>query len=36
VSVDFSGKTNRDRKDIAKRLRDHAMQRGWQYPATSE
>ncbi len=31
VSIDFTGKSNGERKAIAKRLRDHAMGRGWQF-----
>jgi hypothetical protein len=31
VSVDFTGKSSGQRKQIAKRLRDHAMRRGWLY-----
>ena len=31
VSVDFTGKSNGERKSIAKRLRDYALGRGWQF-----
>lgn len=31
VSVDFTGKSNGERKAISKRLRDHALGRGWQF-----
>ena len=31
VSIDFTGKSNGERKSIAKRLRDHALGRGWQF-----
>jgi len=31
VSIDFTGKTNGQRKTISKLLRDSAMQRGWQF-----
>ncbi|MFM1797915.1 MAG: hypothetical protein RLZZ117_193 [Cyanobacteriota bacterium] len=30
-SVDFTGNSNGERKSIAKRLRDHALGRGWQF-----
>ena len=31
VSIDFTGKSNGERKAISKRLRDHALGRGWQF-----
>lgn len=31
VSVDFTGKSNGERKTISKRLRDCALGRGWQF-----
>lgn len=31
VSVDFTGKSNGERKAISKRLRDNALGRGWQF-----
>lgn len=31
VSVDFTGKSNGERKAISKRLRAHALGRGWQF-----
>jgi hypothetical protein len=31
VAVDFTGKSNGESKTISKRLRDHALGRGWQF-----
>jgi hypothetical protein len=31
VAVDFTSKSNGERKTISKRLRDHALGRGWQF-----
>ena len=35
VSVDFSGKSNGRRKTISKKLRDLAMERGWQFSGSA-
>ena len=31
VTIDFTGKSNGERKAISKHLRDHALGRGWQF-----
>jgi hypothetical protein len=31
ISVDFTSKSNGERKAISKRLRDHVLRRGWQF-----